>query len=245
MGDLKKCKDLQALIQGYADGELSLAESLEIEDHLRSCDACARSVENIRALRGAFKDSALYHEIPSGLERKIRNRLGARPSRALQRALACAAGFVVAFGSFQLGSRYGRNPQPSVAQEVVNEHVRSLQAQHLMDVASTDQHTVKPWFLGKIDFSPKVKDLKDQQFPLVGGRLDYLDGRAVAALVYKRNSHVINVFTWPETSGAEGPRPRAVQGFNLIEWSENGMAYWAISDLNAAELRQFVDLYRG
>jgi anti-sigma factor RsiW len=128
-------------------------------------------------------------------------------------------------------------PGSSLEDELISSHVHSLLANHLTDVATSDQHTVKPWFNGKIDFSPPVVDLKARGFPLVGGRVDYLKGRVVAALIYRRSGHVINLFIWP----ASGPSVPAGEreGYSLLNWSQAGLNFWAVSDLNEPELKQF------
>jgi anti-sigma factor RsiW len=229
------CRDVERLLDAYLDGELDLTRSLEFETHIENCAACAAAVEHGRALKGAIA-RAPYFTAPESLRRKIAPRLTIEmPRRAPYRWMALAAGIAA------MGLVVWRMGAPGVSQldrEVVAAHVRSLQANHLMDVASTDRHTVKPWFAGKLDFAPDVEDLSAQDFPLAGGRLDYLDGRAVAALIYRRRQHTVNVFTWPSRGAGSAPRIESLQGFNLVRWTRAGMEWWAVSDASAADLEQ-------
>ncbi|HEY2029594.1 MAG TPA: hypothetical protein VGH20_10315 [Myxococcales bacterium] len=179
----------------------------------------------------------LRHPMPPGLRRKF------LPPRRVPWAMAAASAAAVAL---VVGFGVGRTTGGAAAgfeQEVVASHVRSLMAEHLQDVASSDRHTVKPWFEGRLDFAPDVRDFAPD-FPLVGGRLDYLGTRAVAALVYKRNGHVINLFEWPADGVASPPRLRTLRGYQLFSWRKDGFAFWAVSDLNAAELQQFAQLWQ-
>lgn len=192
---------------------------------------------------------ALTHPLPAGLRNRLllSVRPEPRPARLpwlrLGVALAGCLAVVVAFVLGQSFSRPGR--ETLIAQEVVAGHVRSLMASHLLDVESTDRHTVKPWFEGKLDFAPTVNDLAAQGFPLVGGRVDYIDGRTVAALIYKRNQHVINVYEWPAPEPSD-TRSRLIvrRGFQIFTWRQDGVETWVISDLNAGELQTFSDALR-
>lgn len=223
-------------------------------------------------LSQAIKARATYHIAPPAMRTRLRAALSAAPGAAVPSRRrtgftlwgwfggGAAAGFgaavafaaVVSFGLvagvgpgwLQFPGHPGSSWSADLTDEIVASHVRSLMASHLSDVASTDQHTVKPWFNGKLDFSPPVADFAEQGYSLTGGRLDYLGRRPVAALVYRRHAHPINLFVWPE-SGIDANRMAAsVQGYNLVQWRFSGMRFAAVSDLNTAELDDFVDLLR-
>jgi anti-sigma factor RsiW len=249
------CERTGQEVAAYFDGELDLTHALEFERHLAECAECARALEAQRALRDAIGAAGLRFHPPPGEARRLR--------RALRRAdagppsgrwewqwlHAVAALLLVAVAAWSLG-RFGppRSGGPDLAAEVVASHVRSRLAGHAADVASSDRHTVKPWFSGRLDYTPAVVDLSGRGFPLAGGRLDYLGGRPVAALVYRAGPHAIDLFTWPAADARDsGPAPVAPtglittsrRGFHLLHWSQSGMAYWAVSDLPADRLRQF------
>ena len=243
------CQQTHELIHGYLDGELDLVKSLEIEKHLEHCHACTQNYEALRSLQSRVSESSLRFEPPASLEKRLRASLRREEKtqpwifrwRWAVAAAALLAAVVIIWSVAGFASR--QSPDDVLAQEVVASHVRSLMADHLTDVPSSDRHTVKPWFDGKLDFSPTVKDLSPQGFPLNGGRLDYIGNRPVAALVYQRRQHSINVFVWPATQApAATGKASERQGYNVIRWSNAGMTYWAVSDLNLAELQQFVQL---
>jgi anti-sigma factor RsiW len=246
------CQDRQDLIHGYLDGALDLVGSLEMEQRLRDCQECSQAYQNYQALRSAITTGSLYYKSPAHLQKRIQSavRKAAKaeirpPIWSWRRLFALSSGLALAVLAILAWVFLAPLPRHSandlLTQEIVSSHVRSLMADHLTDVTSSDQHTVKPWFNGKLDFSPPVKDLTDRGFPLAGARLDYLSNRPVAALVYRRQRHFINLFIWPSTSDPDREgRTGARQGYHLIHWTMAGMTYWAVSDLNAGELLEFV-----
>jgi anti-sigma factor RsiW len=249
------CEELAEVLHPFADNELDLVRGLAVERHMEVCPACAAAVKELQALRGALADRALYHRAPAGLRDRVRAslrpasraRASARPFPWRSLAIAASLAFVAALAWAMLRGRPLPSADERVAQQVVASHVRSLMLPGRdVDVASSDQHTVKPWFNGRVTYSPPVKKLDGAGFELVGGRLDYLDGQKVAALVYKRRSHVINLFVWPAADhSAQPPRTLTTQGYHVMHWSEGDLTYWVVSDLNEAELQEFVDLIRG
>jgi anti-sigma factor RsiW len=255
------CDDTRVLMHGHVDGELELAADLELQRHIEECPRCASEYAALRAMHTRLKDEEFRFEAPAELREKIRRAVAASPQtqsapqrsgeyqaqrgpwalRAMRFAVPMAVGATLAL---VLAPRMiAPTLDQRLASEVVASHVRSLMATHLMDVASTDQHTVKPWFNGRLDFSPPVHDFAKDGFPLVGGRLDYIDGRSVAALVYQHGKHVINVFLWPSTGTATSEqRIETEHGYNVDHLVVAGMNCWVVSDLNQQELDRFAGL---
>jgi anti-sigma factor RsiW len=243
------CHDAQSMMHAYLDGELQPPTMLQYEEHVRECSACSRMLAEQKELQTAMKSDALYYKAPEGLGQRLRASL--RPQRVSRArrlpwtwvAVAASVVLCVSVGFLLARLRLEPSHHERVAQEVVSAHIRSLQVNkvRLVDKPSSKNHEVKPWFNEKLDFAPPVPDLEKRDFILVGGRLDYLDGRPVAALVYKRRLHFINVFLWPDPEKKDTqPRSETHLGFQLISWSAAGMKGWAVSDLNAAELEQLV-----
>ena len=235
------CEHVERDLDAYLDREIDAVSATALRGHLSECAACRRRVAEREALSRLVR-AAPYYSAPDPLRARVLAQT-TRPKlkrRVLTWAAAAVLVISVAAGTSLLRSVPTRGD--AIADEVVNGHVRSLMADHLFDVQSTDQHTVKPWFLGKLDFSPPVVDLASMGFPLVGGRLDYLGGRPVAALVYERRKHMINVFVSPGPGDAT-PRAsvRSARGFHVHRWIHDGMSFWAVSDLSEPELTQFCE----
>jgi anti-sigma factor RsiW len=244
-----ECENI-LLVQAEFDGELDAAEALRAAQHRQSCADCRDAYAQLSATHTLLRESAPRYRAPEHLRRAIRSGLAittatATPSPAPRRpwwregvSFAVGAALAASIALFVV------NPAPqSLLDQVVASHVRALQPGHLEDVISTDQHTVKPWFDGRVDFAPPVKDLAAKQFPLLGGRLDYVTDRPVAALIYGSDKHVIDLYVWPG-AGEPLPRTAARNGYNTVHWSENGMDFWAVSDLEAGKLDDFVRDWR-
>jgi anti-sigma factor RsiW len=241
-----RCAEMEQRIGALADGELVEAEARDVAEHLRTCATCRAAHERVLALRAALDQHAPPLAAPDRLRATIRARLetagiGSRRPVAW-RWLAAAAALVAAVGgTWQVFSIVSSGR--ALADQVLASHVRALMPGHLTDVASTDQHTVKPWFNGRLDYSPAVSDFAGAGFPLIGGRLDYVGGRPVAALVYGRRQHMIDVLQWPTGSGPRaGPTSLSRQGYHMLHWVGPQYTWWVVSDLATPELRQFAEL---
>jgi len=246
------CDGVEPLVEAYVDGELDVERALAVEAHVAGCTACAARLEKTRALARTMK-AAPYFRAPEALAQRVRATTTAASAPVQPRMpeatrprqqrwwpwlipVASAAVVVLAVA----GLMFRRTaPDEATMQAVIEGHVRSLMADHLTDVISSDRHTVKPWFAGRIDFSPTVPDLASEGFPLIGGRLDYVDHHAAAALVYKRREHVINVFVWPASSGSPTHATRSDGGYHVVSWTHDGVAIWVVSDLAIDELDAF------
>lgn len=245
------CADLEQRLGAYLDQELDTADRLAVERHLRECQRCESLHAQQRALGTALREQLPTFSAPDLLRARIVGALraahappeAARAAAALRRwrwtAIAASALFLLSVGYGVLATRRQVPARSELAEEVLTSHIRSLMPGHLTDVASTDRHTVKPWFSGRLDYSPPVYDLAAQGFPLIGGRLDYVGGRPVAVLVYRYGKHVINLFVWPEERGGEGVPQPTRQGYQLLHWTGGGMVHWLVSDVNRETLRDF------
>ncbi len=244
------CAENRLLLHAHADGELDAVNSLALERHLQSCAACAAVQYSTRSLKMAFQQSPLRYGAPNSLRKKIQaitHASGPKTRPHLLQSLLFWRSLAFGATALALAAVLLRPADISEHNRFLNEaiasHVRSLMAEHLTDVASSDQHTVKPWFTGKLDFAPNVKDFTAQGFPLVGGRLDYLNGRAVAALVYRRNLHFINVFIWPAPNAHSGkPAVENRRGYFIIDREDAGLHYCLVADLNPEELTRLANL---
>jgi anti-sigma factor RsiW len=257
------CNDSRTFLPAYLDDELDVTESLRVQKHLAECGDCRQTQDEQIALRSVLRDPDLY-AYPSA---DFSKRIAAAVRRAAQeeartqrpswferlrlgtfRWVPAAAALVVvtAIGALLVTNRLRASHDQLIASAVLAGHIRSLQAEHLIDVPSSDRHTVKPWFQGRLDFSPPVPDLSELGWILIGGRLDYVDGQPVAVIVYKRHMHNINVFLWPNHGYADDRmKQEDAQGYQILHWNGAEMTYWIVSDLNNAELLELARALRG
>ncbi len=238
------CDETSVLMHALIDGELDAGHAREVEAHIVACPDCAARLREFHELRKVMMPASLRYAAPAGLRASIEGKLPAPPAttsrRSLVKGFALGAGVSAIAASGLLVMVMRSDDQSRILGEVVSAHLRSLQAQHLTDVPSSDQHTVKPWFNGRLDVAPPVADLTAQGFTLLGGRLDYVDAKPVAAIVYRRRVHIINLFCAPAPGSANrGAAMESLHGFNVRRWSENGLNLWAVSDINAEELAEF------
>jgi anti-sigma factor RsiW len=248
-----RCASSQHLLELHLDGELSASESAEIQMHIESCAFCGGLYQHLEQLQSDIRERVTRYRAPAHLQQNIQAALrkaaaNGRQSRPWRWNWMAVAASVLLFASMAWNIAFLQSrgsARDVLAQEVLSSHLRSLMGTHLLDVPSSDQHTVKPWFNGKLNFSPDVKDFGSQGFRLVGGRIEYLEDKPVAALVYQRRQHFINLFMWPAHSSSQsGYSEMKRSGYNLVSWTEGGMTCWAVSDLQTSELEQFAQLYK-
>ena len=246
------CSETKNLLNAYVDGELDSAGSLSVESHVQRCASCLADVDNLRALASAIETGGLRFTAPPRLKRNIQAAIRAANPEVRRSffdwrwASALASVVLLVVLTWTATTQWKRSSEETLlVNNIVSSHVRSMMANHITDVASSDSHTVKPWFGGKLDYSPPAKDLTEHGYRLIGGRLDYLDGRPVAALVYQRSQHFINLFVWPSSNTAIKPEDQLTrQGYNVIHWTQSGMTYWLVSELNLPELTECARLLK-
>jgi anti-sigma factor RsiW len=249
------CADYEILLHALIDGELDAGHARDVEAHVATCAGCAEKLEAFRAMRDALAAAKLKETAPASLRSRIDAALPQPPARVINArekflrpsrrgffgGLAAGTALSAAVAASLMLTVFRTDQDQTITDEVVSAHIRSLQPGHLMDVETSDQHTVKPWFDGKVDVAPPVIDLTAEGFTLLGGRLDYIDGAPVASVVYSRRKHIINLFV-ARRLGREHDfvTARTVQGYNVRHWSDQGLDFWAVSDLDPEELGEFV-----
>ena len=240
------CVEATRLIGPWVDDELDVRSAVDLEGHVARCATCARDREELLALRETARKRLPRYELDPGTEaRLLRSVRAVQQPRRVRRQWVREVALMAAAACVAVGVTWSiRRPGDDAADAIADAHVRSLQGDHLTDVASSDQHTVKPWFQGKLDFSVPTRDYAAEGFPLVGGRLDVLGGRPVAALAYRRRQHVLNLFVWPADGGEKEPHTSSSRGYRVTSWARGGFEYRLVSDVAAADSSELVALLR-
>ena len=247
------CSSSEHLLELYLDGELAVRESAEMRKHIGGCSTCANRYQRLEQVRTDIRMHVGRYEPPADLDQRVRAAIRRaavekkHPGWLLANWMAVAASVLLcaSIGWNVALLRSHSSANDLLAQEVLSSHLRSLIGAHLVDIPSSDQHTVKPWFNGKLNFAPDVKDFVRQGFPLIGGRIEYLDDQPVAALIYQRRQHLINLFMWPAASSSpSGYSAMKKRGYNLVSWTRDGMTCWLVSDVQTSELEQLAELYK-
>jgi anti-sigma factor RsiW len=243
-----ECEHTTVLLSGMIDSALGPIARFRVQRHVAGCNACAAKLEELGAMQSAIRTKLPYHRAPPGLAASIGAALPREEPPRVVRPWFRMPAFSLA-GTGMVGALAGvaltvlvMGGQNNPTMSVIDSHIRSLQADHLTDVLTSDQHTVKPWLSARLNISPPVLELKDAGFPLVGGRQDYVDGHPTAVVVYRHAKHVINLFAWASSGEDEAFRDVSQQGFNVVTWRHDGMAYYAVSDVEAGQLAQFARL---
>jgi anti-sigma factor RsiW len=245
------CEETHIMLHALIDSELDAGHARDVETHVASCPRCAAQLRDYRGMHEAMSTPGMRYQAPESLRARIATAL---PTATLPAPRAIVYGRRPWFKGFAMGSVVSTalaaclvlfvvhtEGDQRIVGDVVSAHLRSLQGDHLIDVVSTDQHTVKPWFNGRLDVAPPVIDLTPQGFTLIGGRLDYIDGRPVAAIVYKRRAHVINLFVSQTAGSGSGASMEKLQGFTVWSWAWSDLSFRAVSDINGEELQEFGD----
>ena len=245
-----ECEPATVLLSGMIDSALNPIARFRVHRHVAGCKACAAKLEELRVMQSAIRTKLPYHRAPPDLAARIGAALPREePPRVVHPWFRTPA-FSLA-GTSLTGALAGvaltvmvMGGQNNPTMSVIDSHIRSLQADHLTDVLTSDQHTVKPWLSARLDVSPPVLELKDAGFPLVGGRQDYVDGHRTAVVVYRHAKHVINLFAWASAGKDEAFRAATRQGFNIVTWRHDGITYYAVSDVEADQLARFAQLVK-
>jgi len=259
-----RCEDAQEVIDAFVDGETHAVTRLEIGEHLQVCSLCSITHQNRVVLRSLIRRRAagrytrgrysLCDEAPVHLERRIRSALRTEirskanlRSRTRRWIVPAAAIALIAVSALSIILAVWRrhSSEHLLTREIISRHVRSFMRDHLTDVLSSDEHTLESWFTSRLDFAPSVENLADKEFALLGARIEHLGNRPIAVLVYRRQEHIINLFIWPSGNASDSAdKTMTYQGYHLVFWARLGMDCWAVSDLDADELREFARVFQ-